>query len=165
MPLIAEGFLETPTAFGVPLGALLLFFWAMRAINESKDSPSSPPKRTNTRSSTRSSFSSARFTGSTEMIPLTGEVGQSEVEFLSSGFKHSGKRIVMQFRVQLHESGTFFIAGGQLASGGLSQQHYGYTMIDGSSGETISGTLSCPRFSTGKWAIGAFRDIGDVVLE
>ncbi len=27
--VMAENFLEKPTAFGVPLGSLLLFFWAM----------------------------------------------------------------------------------------------------------------------------------------
>ena len=32
--LVAESFLEKPTAFGVPLGALLLWFWLMQAIKE-----------------------------------------------------------------------------------------------------------------------------------
>ena len=36
--IVAENFLEKPTAFGVPLGALLLFFWVMRAIQENKSS-------------------------------------------------------------------------------------------------------------------------------
>ena len=32
--VVAESFLEKPTAFGVPLGALLLWFWLMQAIKE-----------------------------------------------------------------------------------------------------------------------------------
>ncbi len=36
--VVAENFLEKPTAFGVPLGALLLFFWVMQAIQENKSS-------------------------------------------------------------------------------------------------------------------------------
>jgi len=34
--LLAENILETPTAFGVPLGTLLLFMLLLRAINEQK---------------------------------------------------------------------------------------------------------------------------------
>ena len=34
-PLLGESFLETPTAFGVPLGVLLLFMYLLRTIRES----------------------------------------------------------------------------------------------------------------------------------
>ena len=165
--IFAEGFLETPTAFGVPLGALLLFFWVMRAINESKNSGRSDQQHraaTPSRVATAARSLGAGFAASTESIPLIGEVDDTVVEFLSSGFKHEGRRVVLQFRVKLHESGSFFVAGGQHESGSLSRSHYGCTMVTGTAGETIAGTLGCPGFSTGRWAIGAFRDVNDIAL-
>lgn len=85
---LAEGFLETPTAFGVPLGALLLFLWAMRAINDSRQQsrPTAPATGQSPRpepaSPTVPRFRRApthRFRPSTEAIPLAGEVDSSVV--------------------------------------------------------------------------------------
>ena len=154
--IVAENFLEKPTAFGVPLGALLLFFWVMRAIQENK---SSGQQSTPIRQSGNTGFSP-----STESIPLVGEVEDSVVTFSTSAMKTAGGRTMFSFRIKLHESGTFFVAAGQLQSGRLSRQHYGVTQVTGSQGETISGTVSSPEFSSGKWAIGAYRTIQDVEL-
>ena len=159
--LIAENFLEKPTAFGVPLGALLLFFWLMRAINESRNSGQSAGQN---RSVPLAATRTAGFAPSTEAIPLCGEVDSSVVEFLSSGFKQESGRVLLQFRVRLREGGTYLVAGGQHQSGCLSQSSHGYTMVSGRTGETISGTVSCPWFSSGKWAIGAFRTSDDIPL-
>lgn len=159
--LIAENFLEKPTAFGVPLGALLLFFWLMRAINESRNSGQSASQN---RSVPLASTRTAGFAPSTEAIPLFGEVDDSVVTFLSSGFKQENGRVLLQFRVRLHEGGTYLVAGGQHQSGRLSESSHGYTMVSGRAGETISGTVSCPWFSSGKWAIGAFRTAEEIPL-
>ena len=80
--IVAENFLEKPTAFGVPLGALLLFFWVMRAIQENK---SSGQQSVSTRRSVYAGFSP-----STESIPLVGEVDDSVVTFSTSAMKDSG---------------------------------------------------------------------------
>lgn len=159
--LLAENFLEKPTAFGVPLGALLLFFWLMRAINESRNSGQSAGQQ---RSSQLTAARTSEFAPSTEAIPLYGEVDDSVVEFLNSGFKQESGRVLLRFRVRLHEGGTYLVAGGQHQSGRLSQSSHGYTMVSGRTGETISGTVSCPWFSSGKWAIGAFRTAEDIPL-
>lgn len=165
--VIAEGFLEKPTAFGVPLGALLLFLWLMRAIQESRQ-PSGRVQPSRSRQTARRSagplFSGLGFTASTEAIPLMGEVGADSVEFQRSGFKHEGGRAIVQFTVKLHESGEFCIAAGQHEAGRLLRTHYGYAHVSGSLGEVISGTVSCPDFTTGKWAIGAFRTAADIGL-
>ena len=70
--IVAENFLEKPTAFGVPLGALLLFFWVMRAIQENKSSgqQSAPIRQSG----------NTGFSPSTESIPLVGEVDDSVVK-------------------------------------------------------------------------------------
>ncbi|MDA7899305.1 hypothetical protein N9A92_02130 [Pirellulales bacterium] len=154
--IVAENFLEKPTALGVPLGALLLFFWVMRAIQENK---SSGQQSVSTRRSVHAGFSP-----STESIPLAGEVDDSVVTFSASATKAAGGRTIFSFTIKLRESGTFFVAAGQLRSGRLSRQHYGMTQVTGSRGETISGTVSSPEFSSGKWAIGAYRIIQDVEL-
>ena len=153
---LAENFLEKPTAFGVPLGALLLFFWLMRAIQENK---SSGQQSTSTRRSVNAGFSP-----STESIPLAGEVNDSVVTFSASAMKTAGGRTIFSFTIKLNETGTFFVAAGQLRSGRLCRQHYGVTQVTGSRGETISGTSNSPGFSSGKWAIGAYRTIQDIEL-
>ena len=162
---LAESFLEKPTAFGVPLGALLLFFWLMRAINESKTSNDQNRGQASTGvvadkpSSQRSGFSV-----STESIPLMGEVDDSVVKFLRSGFKNDGRRAVIEFRVRLGESGNFVVAAGKHEAGRLNRAHHGFTMVSGDADEIIYGTVSCPGFSSGKWAIGAFRSVDDIAL-
>lgn len=171
MPVtLAESFLETPTAFGVPLGALLLFMWLMRAINESRGQTRSTKSSGvgQTRKHAKPSALPWRLTSgfrpSSESIPLVGEVDHTSVEFLSSGFKNDGGRAIIQFRVKLHEEGTFLIAAGNHESGMLDRAHYGYTQVAGSVGEVITGTLNCPGFTDGRWAIGAFRGPGDIQL-
>ena len=154
--VVAENFLEKPTAFGVPLGALLLFFWAMRAIQENK---STGQQSTSVRRSV-----SAGFSPSTELIPLAGEVNDSVVTFSASAMKTAGGRTTFSFTINLKESGTFFVAAGQLRNGRLSRQHYGVTQVTGKRGEAISGMVSSPGFSSGKWAIGAYRTIGNIEL-
>jgi hypothetical protein len=171
MPVtLAESFLETPTAFGVPLGALLLFMWLMRAINESRDQTLSAKSLKVSRQSNQAKPSASPwgltsgFRPSSESIPLAGEVDRTAVEFLSSGFKNHGGRAIIQFRVKLHEEGTFLIAAGKHESGMLDRAHYGYTQVAGSVGEVITGTVNCPGFTDGRWAIGAFRGPGDIQL-
>ena len=154
--VVAENFLEKPTAFGVPLGALLLFFWAMRAIQENK---STGQQSTSVRRSV-----SAGFSPSTELIPLAGEVNDSVVTFSASAMKTAGGRTTFSFTMNLKESGTFFVAAGQLRNGRLSRQHYGVTQVTGKRGEAISGMVNSPGFSSGKWAIGAYRTIGNIEL-
>ena len=46
----------------------------------------------------------------------------------------------------------------------IRDRHYGVTQVTGKRGETISGTVNSPGFSSGKWAIGAYRTIGNVEL-
>ena len=140
--VVAENFLEKPTAFGVPLGALLLFFWAMRAIQENK---STGQQSTSVRQSVRTGFSP-----STESIPLAGEVNDSVVTFSASAMKTAGGRTTFSFTINLKESGTFFVAAGQLRNGRLSHQHYGVTQVTRKRGETISGMVNSPGFSSGK---------------
>lgn len=170
---LAEGFLETPTAFGVPLGALLLFLWAMRAINDSRQQsrPTTPttgnlprPEPASTAVPRSPRAPTHRFRLSTEAIPLAGEVDSSVVEVLKSGFKSRRGRAVIRFTVRLHEDGPFVIAAGKHESGMLHRDHYGYAQIAGSAGEVISGSVNCPGFTDGKWAIGAFRDAGAIRL-
>ena len=88
--VVAENFLEKPTAFGVPLGALLLFFWAMRAIQENK---STGQQSTSVRRSVSTGFSP-----STESIPLAGEVNDSVVTFSASAMKTAGGRATFSLR-------------------------------------------------------------------
>ena len=152
--IVADNLLEKPTAFGVPLGALLLFFWVMRAIQDNKSTDQQL-----TRQITHSGFAP-----STESIPLSGEVNDSVVTFLSSAMKVAGGRTVFSFTIKLNESGTFFVGAGQLRSGCLSRQHYGVTQVTGKRGETISGLVNSPEFSSGKWAIGAYRTSQDIGL-
>ena len=154
--VMAESFLEKPTAFGVPLGALLLFFWVMRAIQENK---SSGQQSTSTQRSGNTGFSP-----STESIPLAGEVNDSVITFSASAMKTAGGRTVFSFTIKLKESGTFFVAARQLRNGRLSHQHYGVTQVTGKQGETISGMVNSPGFSSGKWAIGAYRTTQDIGL-
>jgi hypothetical protein len=178
MPVtLAESFLETPTAFGVPLGALLLFMWLMRAINQSRNETRSAksakvsqptnevkPSASEVKPSASSWRRKSGFRPSSESLPLAGEVDHTSVEFLSSGFKNDGGRAIIRFRVKLHEEGTFLIAAGKHESGMLDRAHYGYTQVAGSVGEVIKGTVSCPGFTDGRWAIGAFRGPGDIQL-
>ena len=91
--IVADNFLEKPTAFGVPLGALLLFFWVMRAIQDNKSTDQQL-----TRQITQSGFAP-----STESIPLSGEVNDSVVTFLSSAMKAAGGRTVFSFTIKLNE--------------------------------------------------------------
>ena len=152
--IVADNFLEKPTAFGVPLGALLLFFWVMRAIQDNKSTG-----QQSTRQITQSGFAP-----STESIPLSGEVNDYVVTFLSSAMKVAGGRTVFSFTIKLNESGTFFVGAGQLRSGCLSRQHYGVTQVTGKRGETISGLVNSPELSSGKWVIGAYRISQDIGL-
>ena len=78
--------------------------------------------------------------------------------------KTAGGRTVFSFTIKLKESGTFFVAAGQLRNGRLSSQHYGVTQVTGKQGETISGMVNSPGFSSGKWAIGAYRTTQDIGL-
>jgi hypothetical protein len=78
--------------------------------------------------------------------------------------KTAGGRTIFSFTIKLNETGAFFVAAGQLRSGCLSRQHYGVTQVNGTRGETISGTVNSPGFSSGKWAIGAYRSIPDIKL-
>ena len=80
--IVADNFLEKPTAFGVPLGALLLFFWVMRAIQDNKSTG-----QQSTRQITQSGFAP-----STESI--TSYVNNSVVTFSSSAMKAAGGRTV-----------------------------------------------------------------------
>lgn len=171
--ILAESFLETPTAFGVPLGALLLFLWVMRAINESREQSRPPAPTTGQRPRPEPApptvpryrrAPTPRFRLSTEAIPLAGEVDSSVVEFVKSGFKSSRGRAVIGFTVRLHEDGPYVIAAGKHESGMLHRDHYGYAQITGSAGEVISGSVNCPGFTDSKWAIGAYRDAGDIRL-
>ncbi len=155
---LAESFLEKPTAFGVPLGALLLFFWLMRAINESKTSNDQNRGQASTGvAAGKPSLQRSGFSVSTESIPLMGEVDDSVVKFLRSGFKNDGGRAVI-------ESGNFVVAAGKHEAGRLNRAHHGFTMVSGDADEIIYGTVSCPGFSSGKWAIGAFRSVDDIAL-
>jgi len=154
--VLAENFLEKPTAFGVPLGALLLFFWVMRAIQENK---SSGQQSTSTQRSLNTGFSPG-----TESIPLAGEVNDSVITFSASAMKTAGGRTLFSFTIKLKESGTFFVAAGQLRNGRLSRQHYGVTQVTGKQGETISGMVNSPGFSSDRWAIGAYRTTQDIGL-
>ena len=156
--LVAETFLEKPTAFGVPLGALLLFFWLMKAINENKTAgagtgPVHPP-----------SAQSTGFAPSTEAIPLQGEVSDAVVLFTSSGMKTTGGRTLFQFTVKLQQAGSFIVAAGQHRNGRLLRNFYGFTQISGQRGEVISGTINSPGFSSGIWAIGAYQRVEDIAL-
>ena len=126
----------------------------MRAIQDNKSTDQQL-----TRQITQSGFAP-----STESIPLSGEVNDSVVTFLSSAMKVAGGRTVFSFTIKLNESGTFFVGAGQLRSGCLSRQHYGVTQVTGKRGETISGLVNSPEFSSGKWAIGAYRTSQDIGL-
>ena len=110
--IVAENFLEKPTAFGVPLGALLLFFWVMRAIQENKSSgqQSAPTRRSGNTQVSRQVLNRSH---------LLGEVDDSVVTFSASAMKTAGGRTMFSFTIKLHESGTFFVAAGQLRSGRL----------------------------------------------
>ncbi len=156
--LIAENFLEKPTAFGVPLGALLLFLWVMKAINENKAAT-----RIATQAVTQTS-SHQGFSPSTEAIPLKGEVSGAVVVFTSSGIKTAGNRTLFQFTVKLQETGSFIVAAGQHRNGRLCRDFYGFTQITGRRGEVITGTVNSPGFSSGIWAIGAYRNVSDIAL-
>ena len=104
----------------------------------------------------------------TQVKPINGRSG---IQALFSGrsksasaMKTAGGRATFSFTMNLKESGTFFVAAGQLRNGRLSRQHYGVTQVTGKRGETISGMVNSPGFSSGKWAIGAYRTIGNVEL-
>jgi hypothetical protein len=128
----------------------------MRAIQENK---STGQQSTSVRRSVSTGFSP-----STESIPLAGEVNDSVVTFSASAMKTAGGRTTFSFTINLKESGTFFVAAGQLRNGRLSRQHYGVTQVTGKRGEAISGMVNSPGFSSGKWAIGAYRTIGNIEL-
>ncbi len=137
----------------------------MRAVNESKKSNDQSRSQASTGvAADKPSSQRSGFSVSTESIPLVGEVDDTVVKFLRSGLKNEGRRTVIEFRVRLAEPGNFVVAAGKHEAGRLNRAHHGFTMVPGDAGEIIYGTVSCPGFSSGKWAIGAFLNVDDIAL-
>ncbi len=105
------------------------------------------------------------FTDGNMEIWLPGEVNANVLD-LESAVKFADGRCIIKFEAKLNESGVFFIAGGQRSPDGkaLMKSYYGYSMIQGEAGDTISGIVNCPAFSDGYWTLGTYRKAKDIPI-
>ena len=144
--MLAEIDFNAPTALGVPLGTLLIF-WMLMNMN----------KQSQTTSGTKTIAATSFTSPNTMDIHLKNEVTPDVVLIQHCEATFGGGQCVISYTVKIKESGSYVIAGGKEKSGKLSRSHCGTRKISGDAGDVISGALSCRMFTNGNWAIGAFR--------
>ena len=146
--------LTAPTSLGVPLGVLLLFILLLNAINQNT-------KASKTFSST--STSGGSYTSPNTMdIKMSGEVSDSELEFMFSEAVFESSQCRINFTVQFQQTGFFVVVGGQVKNQKVNRRFYGAQQISGKLGDVVSGTVTCRGFNEGTWGIGAYKAHSDI---
>jgi hypothetical protein len=62
----------------------------------------------------------------------------------------------------MKREGTYVVAGGKASSGRFDSAYCGTRTVSGDADDVISGAVSCAKFGSGIWGIGAFRSEADV---
>ena len=146
--VLAEIDFSAPTAFGVPLGTLILFLFLWKMFREGGASHAS---------------GDGTYTSENTMdVQLRNELGEDVVQFQHSQAKFGNGQCVVVYTVKLKKTGTYVIAGGKAESGYFNNAYLATRTVSGDAGDVISGALSCSAFYEGIWGIGAFRSASDV---
>ena len=140
---LAEIDFSAPTALGVPLGTLILFWFIWTAMKQGGGG---------------GSYTSAN----TMDVHLQNELQADVILFQHSEAQVGNGQCVIRYTVKLKEDGSYVIAGGKAESGSFNSAYCGTRSIQGDAGDVISGAVSCPAFHDGIWGIGAFRSRSDV---
>jgi len=149
--ILADIDFNAPTAFGIPLGTLLIFWMLMNMNKQSQ------------RQSKAKTVVATTFTSPNTMdVHLTNEVAADVVLFQHSEATFGGGQVIISYTVKIKERGSYVIAGGKVKSGNLSRSHCGSRSISGDAGDVISGAINCRGFTTGIWGVGAFRSASQV---
>ncbi len=149
--ILADIDFNAPTAFGVPLGTLFIF-WMLMNMN----------KQSQGQSGTTTGVATAFTSPNTMDVHLENEVTADVVLFQHSEATFGGGQVMISYTVKIKEGGNYVIAGGKAKSGSLSRAHCGTRQISGDAGDVISGAINCRGFTTGIWGIGAFRSASQV---
>ncbi|HIA62688.1 MAG TPA: hypothetical protein EYM79_06895 [Planctomycetes bacterium] len=149
--ILADIDFNAPTAFGIPLGTLFIF-WMLMNMN----------KQSQAQSGTKTVVATAFTSPNTMDVHLNNEVTADVVLFQHSEATFGGGQVMISYTVKIKESGTFVIAGGKVKSGNLSRSHCGTRQISGDAGDVISGAINCRGFTSGIWGVGAFRSASQV---
>lgn len=144
--ILADIDFNAPSAFGIPLGTLLLiwFIWMMMKQQQGGSGGGS-------------------YTSDNTMdVKLRNELGEDVIQFQHSEAKLGNGRCVIKYTVKLKQAGTYVVAGGKASSGRFDSAYCGTRTVSGDAGDVISGAVSCAEFYSGIWGIGAFRSASDV---
>jgi len=146
--VLAEIDFSAPTAFGVPLGTLLLFLLLWKMLREGGASHSS---------------GGGTYTSENTMdVQLRNEVGEDVVQFQHSQAKVANGQCVVIYTVKIKKTGSYVIAGGKAESGYFNKAYLATRTVSGDAGDVISGAVSCSAFHEGIWGVGAFHSASDV---
>ena len=149
--ILAEIDFNAPTAFGIPLGTLFIF-WMLMNMN----------KQSQTRSGSKTVAVTSFTSPNTMDVHLKNEVTADVVLFQHSEATFGGGQVMISYTVKIKESGNYVIAGGKVKSGRLSRSHCGTRQISGDTGDVISGAINCRGFTSGIWGVGAFRSASQI---
>ncbi|MGY8732978.1 MAG: hypothetical protein ACKVK0_12620 [Pirellulales bacterium] len=149
--ILAEIDFNAPTAFGIPLGTLFIF-WMLMNMN----------KQSQTRSGSKTDGVTSFTSPNTMDVHLKNEVTADVVLFQHSEATFGGGQVMISYTVKIKESGNYVIAGGKVKSGRLSRSHCGTRQISGDTGDVISGAINCRGFTSGIWGVGAFRSANQI---
>ena len=149
--ILAEIDFNAPTAFGIPLGTLFIF-WMLMNMN----------KQSQTRSGSKTVAVTSFTSPNTMDVHLKNEVTADVVLFQHSEATFGGGQVTISYTVKIKESGNYVIAGGKVKSGRLSRSHCGTRQISGDTGDVISGAINCRGFTSGIWGVGAFRSASQI---
>jgi len=149
--ILAEIDFNAPTAFGIPLGTLLIF-WMLMNMN----------KQSQGQSKAKTVVATTFTSPNTMDVHLKNEVAADVVLFQHSEATFGGGQVIISYTVKIKERGSYVIAGGKVKSGNLSRSHCGSRSISGDAGDVISGAINCRGFTTGIWGVGAFRSANQV---
>ena len=149
--MLAEIDFNAPTALGIPLGTLLIFWMLMNMNKQSR-------AQSGTKTVAVTSFTSPN----TMDADLQNQIMSDVVLFQHSEATYAGGQCVISYTVKIKEGGSYVIAGGKVKAGKFSRSHYGTRKISGDAGDVISGAINCRGFTTGFWAIGAFHSANQV---
>ena len=149
--ILAEIDFNAPTAFGIPLGTLFIF-WMLMNMN----------KQSQTRSGSKTDRVTSFTSPNTMDVHLKNEVTADVVLFQHSEATFGGGQVMISYTVKIKESGNYVIAGGKVKSGRLSRSHCGTRQISGDTGDVISGAINCRGFTSGIWGVGAFRSANQI---
>ena len=145
MDLLAAIDLDAPSAFGIPLGTLLVLWFIWTLLKQQGGGSSGSSTSENTMN-----------------VKLRNELGSDVIQFQSATAKLGGGKCVIKYTVKIKKAGTYLIAGGKAEFGSFNIVYYGTRSVRGEAGDVISGAVSCAQFHSGVWGIGAFRSTSDV---